>query len=239
MMTAIEQIESLRRQIVEALSEDRDTSVLERQLAEARIAEATRSELKELQPLAEQVRQWRERATELAATAESQAAAIATFLEARDAVTKPLLAMLPKVAALIPLQQAAQEHRGFIHPELAAHLPPGFTIETLSAGAFEDAHDKAVEALYHVRAGTGILSSLRRERRQILGGTDTGDPNSAPGGTETATEAGGPACSVCRHAQVKDIDRLLKGKTSLRTIASEYGVSRSALSRHRAHMRES
>ena len=43
-------------------------------------------------------------------------------------------------------------------------------------------------------------------------------------------------CAVCSHPSRAEIDRLLVEKVSLRDIAGQFGVSRSALSRHAGHI---
>ncbi len=43
-------------------------------------------------------------------------------------------------------------------------------------------------------------------------------------------------CAVCSHPRRTEIDRLLVEKVSLRDIAGQFGVSRSALSRHAGHI---
>jgi transposase-like protein len=43
-------------------------------------------------------------------------------------------------------------------------------------------------------------------------------------------------CTVCRHASRDAIDQALDSAVSLRTIASAYGVAKTSLLRHRAHL---
>jgi len=43
-------------------------------------------------------------------------------------------------------------------------------------------------------------------------------------------------CAVCNHPRRAEIDRLLVEKAPLRDIAGQFGVSRSALSRHAGHI---
>ncbi|MGI6601357.1 MAG: hypothetical protein ACOX3N_06025 [Dethiobacteria bacterium] len=45
-------------------------------------------------------------------------------------------------------------------------------------------------------------------------------------------------CSICTHQERQAIDRALVVGTSLRDIAGQFGVSKSALHRHRAHIPE-
>jgi hypothetical protein len=44
-------------------------------------------------------------------------------------------------------------------------------------------------------------------------------------------------CSVCHHPALAEIDRALMNGTSLRPLATLYGLSPSALSRHTKHLR--
>jgi len=49
-----------------------------------------------------------------------------------------------------------------------------------------------------------------------------------------------PKCSICTHPKKAHINRALaSGKKSLRAIAGQYGVSRQALTRHKAHITKS
>ncbi|RVN00449.1 hypothetical protein CN120_23460 [Sinorhizobium meliloti] len=45
------------------------------------------------------------------------------------------------------------------------------------------------------------------------------------------------ACSVCCHPSRPEIERRLVSGVAIRAIASQYGVSRSAVARHRNHLR--
>jgi len=45
-------------------------------------------------------------------------------------------------------------------------------------------------------------------------------------------------CSICNHAERKDIDVALKAGEKLKELAGWYGVSTAALSRHRGHIEE-
>jgi hypothetical protein len=44
-----------------------------------------------------------------------------------------------------------------------------------------------------------------------------------------------PACSVCRHAQHDAIDTALKAGESVRVLAGRFGLSKTAVDRHRNH----
>ncbi len=46
-------------------------------------------------------------------------------------------------------------------------------------------------------------------------------------------------CSVCRHANRQAIETSIQHETSLRTIADQYGVSKSAIIRHKTHVQQS
>ena len=232
------EIESIRTRIVEALAEGKPTGDLERQLVEARTAEATRLELDTLRPQAERRRQRREQAAALVEPAKAQSEAIDRFLAARDAVIGPLLELLPKAGELVSLQNSATVLRGFVAPALAEFLPPGFTTPVITGkDGVSDCHDRAAEALYYIRSGCGLLQSLQRENRAVLGqvtptaGTDDDEDDSAD-----EVETVGVACSICRHERATDIVAALESGRSLRDIGAEFNVSKSALSRHRGHL---
>lgn len=44
-------------------------------------------------------------------------------------------------------------------------------------------------------------------------------------------------CSVCRHSELQAINAALMGPATLRTLAEKYGLSKSALERHKNHSR--
>lgn len=232
--TATEQIQSLRAQIVESLSRGESTIELETKLKDARAAAASSAEVDSLRGKAEQIRQRRERAARLVQDAKAQSEAIDCFLAARDAVIGPLLELLPKAVELVSLQNSATVLRGFVDPALAEFLPPGFTTPVIAGkDGVSDCHDRAAEAVFYLRSGCGLLQSLQRENRVVMGQPARADDH------VVAAETGEPACSICAHPERASIDRFLYEKRPLRSLEEEFGVSRSSLSRHRAHMRES
>ncbi|MGA9755817.1 MAG: hypothetical protein WBV23_11825 [Desulfobaccales bacterium] len=44
-------------------------------------------------------------------------------------------------------------------------------------------------------------------------------------------------CSICTHSALAEIDQALRAGVSLRSLAAQYGLSLSALSRHTKHLR--
>jgi helix-turn-helix, Psq domain len=65
----------------------------------------------------------------------------------------------------------------------------------------------------------------------VLGEEAAVDEPAAPESKQTPS----PACSICGHPKHAEIEAALSAGTSLREAAERYGVSRSALSRHRQH----
>jgi hypothetical protein len=45
-------------------------------------------------------------------------------------------------------------------------------------------------------------------------------------------------CTICTHPALTEIDRALQAGESLRSLAAQYGLSVSALSRHTKHLRQ-
>lgn len=165
-------IETLRQRIVEAFEAGEDTTELERELIEARAAEQAKSELCQLAELATKRKIIKGKAEKAKANAQSQGEAIGRFLAERDIVVKGLDPILEKVKGLIALQDEcfSKFHNSAVITvalkELTGFLPGDFTIPLLEmSGGQADAHHAAVQALWYLTSGLGILKALERVER--------------------------------------------------------------------------
>lgn len=109
------------------------------------------------------------------------------------------------------------------------YLDDGFSCPFLEMqGGQADPYGKVDEAYSYFTSALGILSSfVKGQSKTTLVPTDEL--------MSIDSEAGG-SCKVCSHPEVETINKLLRQGKSLRDIESEFGVSRSGLSRHKGHI---
>jgi len=162
-------IAEIRKQIVEAIEAGEDTSKLETQLKQARLAEQTKAEVAELEVIAGQRQEAKKKADNVVAKAERQAETIDVFLAARDAVIGPLAEALEKARELPQLLDGcfAEFHdgiqAGYIVRATKGFLPDDFTVPMVQLGKGDrDAYDVAREALVYIQSGHGLLANLQR-----------------------------------------------------------------------------
>jgi len=157
----------IRKSIVKAMEAGQDIAELEAELKDARLAEQTDKEVKELAEIASARLQTKERADKVVLRADSQREAIKALLQARNEVVTPLRKVLNKANELPKLEddcfaefhdgiQAGATIRG-----LDGQLPDDFTVPMLELGNGTNlSYDAAKQALWYLRAAHGLLVSL-------------------------------------------------------------------------------
>lgn len=164
-------VADIRKQIVEALENGEDTSKLETQLKQARLAEQTKAEVSELQAIATRRLDWQKKAEAIQDKAERQGNAIDAFLELRDSITGSLKDLLDQARALPKAQDEcyANFHDTFQFGAAVRRIPAnGFLPEDFSlpmlemAGGKVSAYDKGAEGLWYLQAAYGTLANLKK-----------------------------------------------------------------------------
>jgi hypothetical protein len=160
-------IPEIRKAIVKAMEAGQDIAELEAELKEARLAEQTDKEVRELAEIASTRLQTKERADKVVLRANTQREAIKAFLQARNEVIAPLRKAILKANVLPALQEAcyAEFHdsvySGSVIKGLDGQLPSDFTVPMLElANGTKDSFDVAKQALYYLQCASGLLSAL-------------------------------------------------------------------------------
>jgi hypothetical protein len=230
-------ITELQKRIVKALETGQDPAPILKELGELRAKIAAEAELEQLQKVANARQALRDQAEAVKGKVQKQGEAIDAFLKARDAITEALAPILDKARELPKLQsECYAEYRRPGDLAWATKLPEGYLPKGLAVPMLEgsdnvsDAQDRAAQAVWYISAGLGLLQSLKREDRPI------------PERPATEFEAidndpyPDPPCKVCQHPERAAIDKALAEGVSLRDIASQYGISKSTVDRHKAHL---
>jgi len=238
----------IQKEIVKALETGQDPAPILKELGELRAKIAAEGELAELQKIADEHQALRDKAEAVKAKVEKQSRAIDKFLELRDTLVSQLQPLLEPMAELAKRGAAAWERdpgECYIFTDVGlfsaaveripqGYLPADFACPFLEMqGGEVDAVGKASEAYSYFMATYGILaafskgiSALPLSPAEGLVAVDN-EPEIEP-----EPEAG--SCIVCSHAEVETINNLLSQNKPLRDIESEFGVSRSSLSRHKS-----
>jgi hypothetical protein len=160
-------IPEIRKAIVKAMEAGQDITELEAELKEARLAEQTDKEVRELAEIASTRLQTKERADKVVLRADTQREAIKAFLQARNEVIAPLRKAIAKANVLPALQDKcyAEFHdsvySGSVIKGLDGQLPADFTVPQLElANGTKDSFDVAKQALYYLQCASGLLSAL-------------------------------------------------------------------------------
>jgi len=167
----------LQKKIIEALEAHKDTAALVQELKELRADIAAKNELKELQKVADDRKELKDKAAKVIKKVDKQSKAIDAFLKARDELLKNLEPLLEPMKELAKMQAAAYERipgecylfNDFI--QFAEHvrgipsdyLPDNFGCNFLSLkGGQVDAMGKAAEAQQYFLAAYGILAAFEK-----------------------------------------------------------------------------
>ncbi len=227
-------IKAIQKQIVTKLEAGEDITGLTRQLTRERAKIAAQAEVEQLKKIADERQTLRDKAEAIKVKVQKQGEAIDSFLKARDTITETLAPIVDKAKELPELQKNCyaefndiQQFAWTVRNIPLDYLGKGFGCPLLeSQDGLTDPRDRAAQAIWYINAGLGLLQSLKRGLSQL--------PLSKAEGlleVEPETEAG--SCIVCSHAEVEAINNLLRQGRPLRDIESEFGVSRSSLSRHK------
>ncbi len=237
-------IKAIQKQIIVKLEAGKDVSELTRRLAQERVKIATEGELAELQKIADERQQLRDKAEAVKSKVQKQGEAIDAFLSLRDKLVSQLEPLLEPMGELAKMASASWERdpgECYIFNDMGqfaatvrsvpkGYLPADFGCPFLEMkGGQVDAYGKAPEANAYFMAAVGILAGFTKGVRAIplkpVEGLVAID-------NEPETEA--RSCVICSHAEVETINNLLRQGKPLRDIESEFGVSRSSLSRHKS-----
>jgi hypothetical protein len=160
-------IAEIRKSIVKALESGQDITELEAELKEARLAEQTDKEVKELAEIASTRLQTREKADHMVIKANTQRDSIKAFLQQRNEAIAPLRKAIDKAKELPALQEAcyAEFHdmyfAGAVIRGLDGKLPADFTVPMLELGNdTRESYDVAKQAFYYLQMAHGLLASL-------------------------------------------------------------------------------
>lgn len=240
MVTETDRVTGLQKRIVKALEEDKDPAPLLKELGELRAEIAAEKELADLQKKADERQALKDEAAKIQEKVKLQGEAIDAFLKARDSVIKALSPILKQAGKLPPLQEACYEqyHDIFMFGATMGTIPKGYlSVDGFSCPMLEMAsgvtpsYDVAAQGLFYLQAGYGLLANLTKGKL-----TPPEKPAGEFDGSLEADIYPDPACGICQHPEREAIDKALQSGRSLRDIESEFGVSRSSLSRHKQHI---
>jgi hypothetical protein len=162
-------IEAIRIKIVQAMERGEDISQLEAELKEARLAEATDKEVRELAEIASGRLQKKEITSALLARVTIQRDAIKALLDAKNQLAAPLRKLVEKAKVLPALEDACYvEFHDIIKAGCEVRmcdgsLPSDFTVPMLELGNGQRAaYDVVKEALYHLQCCNGLLAALHK-----------------------------------------------------------------------------
>lgn len=239
MTTELASIRELQKRIVRALETGQDPAPILKELADLRASIAMEAEKAELQKIVNERQALRDKAEAVKVKVQKQGEAIDTFLKARDSITEALIPILQRAMELPGLQNEcySQYHApgemSFLMKLPEGYLPKGLAIPMLEgADRVSDAYDRAAQAVWYIGAGCGLLQSLIRTDRSLLERAATEFEAIEP----DADPYPGPPCKVCQDPEREAIDKAIKEGVSLRDIASQYGISKSTVDRHKAHL---
>jgi len=161
-------IPEIRKAIVQAMEAGQGIAELEAELKEARLAEQTDKEVKELAEIASTRLQTREKADHIVIKANTQREAIKAFLQQRNEAIVPLRKAIDKAKELPKMEEAcyAEFHDGFYTGAtirgLDGQLPADFTVPYLEIGdgTKRQVYDVAKEIFYYLQCANGLLSAL-------------------------------------------------------------------------------
>lgn len=239
-------IKAIQKQIVAKLEVGEDVSELSRQLAQERAKIAAEVEVSELKKIASERQKLRDAAEAVKVKVQKQNEAIDAFLKARDTLISQLQPLLEPMKELAKMQAPSWEREPgecYLFNDIGQFaaavqgIPEGYLPADFGAHFLEmregtqKADNKAVEAYTYLQWCVGILSNLQKGIRTL--------PLKSVDGlmaldNKPEIEVGN--CLVCSHPERETIDNLLRQGKSLRDLESEFGVSRSTLSRHKNHI---
>jgi hypothetical protein len=242
----VDTIKAIQRQVIVKLEAGEDVSELTRRLAQERAKIAAATEIEELKKIANERQAMKEVAESVMSKRDRQSLAIDQFLELVESMVSQLRLLLPQMAELAKTQlpdylggtgecylysdigQVAASVRGI--PQ--GYLPADFGVPFLEMkGGQVDSQGKAAEAYNYFMAAIGILSSFTkgiitlplRPAEGLMAIDDEPDTIEAN-------------CLVCQHPDVEAINADILAGMSLRDTSAKYGISKSTVARHKAHM---
>lgn len=253
-------VKGLQQRIVKALETGQDPAPLLKELAElrAKIAADAQAEvdLAELQKVATERQVIRGKIEAVKAKVQKQGEGIDAFLKARDTLVSQLKQLLEPMGELAKMGAVTLDYQGrepgicYIFnsrsqfngavsqiPE--GYLPRDFGCPFLQIeGGKVDCREKAAEANKFLNNAHSILVGFTkgisiRPLQPATEGLIVVDIEPESEGETAEVES---SCLVCRHREREAIDKALQDGRSLRDIEAEFGVSRSSLSRHKAHL---
>lgn len=249
-------VKGLQQRIVKALDKGQDPAPLLKELAElrAKIAKEAETELAELQKVASERQAIRGKREAVKAKVQKQGEGIDAFLKARDTLVSQLKPLLEPMGELVKMGAVTLDYQGrepgpcyifssksqfggAVNQIPEGYLPRDFGCPFLQIeGGKVDCREKAAEANKFLNNAHSILAAftkgiITRPLRQPAEGLVVLDDE--PEGETAEVES---SCLVCRHREREAIDKALQDGRSLRDIKAEFGVSRSSLSRHKAHL---
>lgn len=248
MTDSLTEIKALQKQIVKALELGEDPAPILQELADLRASIAMAAEREEFQKIADARQRLRDKAEAVKATTQKQGAAIDTVLQKRDillAQLKPFMQPLQELAEMASPSWERFPGSCYLYSSPAAFqgsvisiprelLGADFSCPTLEmTEPGEHSPGKMVQALQYLAYCLGILQSFRK-------GSMLAHPRPTDGSLLLDSEPypepyPDPPCKVCQHPEREAIDSALTEGASLRDIASQYGISKSTVDRHKAH----
>jgi len=237
------EIKAIQKRIVNALEAREDVSQLRNELARVRAEIAADAEIAELKKITVRRQSLKDKAAKVIATVADQDAAITTFLKARDALLTKLQELqepLKELAQMGNTSWEANPGKCYLYNDVGAFsaavidipkelLPADFSCHTLEMiQGSERSFGKARQAWQYFEYCIGILSSFKKGSMSVHA-RSTDDSLLLDNEPET-TEAN---CLVCQHERVAEINEALKSGRPLRELETEFGISRSTLSRHK------
>lgn len=235
-------VTGLQKRIVKALETGKDPAPLLKELGELRAKIAAEAELAELQKIADERQKKWDFAAKVQEKVKLQGEAIDAFLKLRDSITEALSPILERAQELPKLQEACYEqyHDPFVFAAVVKTIPKGYlSMDGFNCPMLEmtsgvtDSYDVAAQGLFYLQAGCGLLANLTKGKLTLT------HPEKPAGDFDGDLEADiypDLSCGVCKHPEREAIDKALQNGRSLRDIETEFGISKSSLSRHKQHI---
>lgn len=231
-------IAELEKRIVKAIETGQDPIPILKEEAELRAQIVMDERREQFQKIADERQRLKDKAAKIKEKIKQQDEAIDILLKARDSIVEALALILERAKELPKLQENC--YAGFSDLQNFAWNVRGIPADYLGKDfkgcpmlrmkdGTVSADDMATRAFVWLKWAHGTLADLEKGQPQL--------PLREAEGLlvlEDDPEIEVKNCIVCSHDQVKTINGLLKqGKTSLRDIESQFGLSRSSLSRHK------
>lgn len=237
------EIRRLQKEFIKARETGRDVAPILKELAEVRAKIAMAAEAEAMDKIVAQRQALKGKAEAVKVKVQKQNDSITTFLKLRDSITEALMPILEQAKELPKLQEACYEqyHDAFVFEADIRQITKGYlSMDGFSCPILEMAsgvtrgYDTASQAFFYLQSGYGLLANLKKGEMiipQKSGGEFDGELEVDPYPVSP--------CKLCQHPDREAIDKALQNGRSLRDIEAEFeGVSRSSLSRHKAHIEQ-